>query len=170
MCRILTLWDTKFRVDDDNVFRFYKRTKKWKRCDNNKPNGTGYINIDLTNKDKKRKQFQLHRIVYKAYNPSWDIMNGITDNSIDHIDGNKLNNNIDNLRVVTNQENQFNNTKAKGYYFHKGNNKWMAYINRDGKKIHLGYYDTEEEARQAYLTAKEKYHIIAKSSECESSA
>jgi len=165
MCHILTFWDTKFRLCEGKVFRFDKRSKKWKRCDNLKPDNLGYIRIGLRKKGKKEKKFRLHRIVYKAYNPSWDIMNGITDNSIDHIDGNKTNNNIDNLRVVTHQENQFN-TKAKGYYFNKQHKKWQAYICVDNKKIHLGYYETEAEAHQAYLTAKEKYHIIiAKSSE-----
>jgi hypothetical protein len=76
---------------------------------------------------------------------------------IDHIDQIKTDNRIDNLRSVTNQQNAFNN-QAKGYVLQ--NNKWRAYIHHNNKKIHLGYYKTEEEARQSYLLAKEKYHII----------
>ena len=68
-------------------------------------------------------------------------------------------NNINNLRWVTHQQNSFN-TKAKGYYLHKQINKWHARIRIDNKLIQLGYYDLEEEAREAYLKAKEKYHII----------
>ena len=166
MCRTLTLWDTKLRFCEGKVFRqSITKSKKWKCVDNLTPNNIGYIRIGLTNKEGKRKMFQLHRIVYKAYHPSWDIMDSSMNNCIDHIDGNKQNNNIENLRVVTNQENQFN-TKAKGYYFNKRRNKWMAYIMVDGKLINLGYYDTEAEARQAYLTAKAKLHIIKDRTNC----
>ena len=155
----LDFWDTKFRFCEGKALRFDKRSKKWKRIDNLKPSNV-YIQIQLTNKEGKRKRFQFHRVVYKAYNPSWDIMNGSMNNSIDHKDGNKLNNHIDNLRVVTQQENTFNRRKAKGYYFHKGHNKWHAEITLDGKKKHIGCFDNEEDAHQAYLDEKEKYHII----------
>ena len=99
MCRTLTFWDTKLRFCEGKTWRFNKRTNKWIRCDNLKPNNRGYILIGLTNNEGKRKSLKLHRLVYKAYYPSWDIMNGITDNSIDHKDGKKTNNHIDNLRV-----------------------------------------------------------------------
>ena len=161
MCRTLTLWDTKLRFCEGKVFRqSITKSKKWKCVDNLTPNNSGYNRIELRNKEGKRKMFQLHRIVYKAYHPSWDIMDSSMNNCIDHIDGNKQNNHIDNLRVVTQQENNFNRKTAKGYYFHKARNKWMARIGIDGKNIHLGYYDTEAEARQAYLKAKAKLHII----------
>jgi hypothetical protein len=81
-------------------------------------------------------------------------------NIIDHINGDKLDNRIENLRSVTNQQNTFN-TKAKGYYFNKTMRKYMAYIMLDYKQNNLGYYDTEEEARQAYLDAKKIYHKIS---------
>ena len=159
MCRTLTLWDTKFRFCEGKTWRFNKNTKKWTRCDNLKINSTGYIVIDLTNKKRKKYKFSLHRLTYKAYYPKWDIMDISMDNFIDHIDGNKLNNNIQNLRVVSHQENQFN-TKAKGYYFVNERNKWRSYIRFNDKQISLGYYDTEEEAREARLKAKAKYHTI----------
>ena len=161
MCRTLTLWDTKIKIDDEGkAFRFHKRYNKWKRIDNIKPNNKGYIQVVLTNTERKRKSFQLHRLVYKAHYPIWNIMDNSMNNCIDHKDGNKTNNHKDNLRVVTHQENCFNRTKAKGYCFNKKVNKWQAYIKVDGKRIHLGYFDTEEEARQAYLDAKPNYHII----------
>ena len=52
------------------------------------------------------------------------------------------------------------NTNAKGYEFDKRINRYASYITLNSKKIHLGYFDTEEEARNAYLKAKEKYHVI----------
>ena len=64
---------------------------------------------------------------------------------------------MNNLRIVTNQENQFNRN-AKGY--HKNGKKFQAQISINGKNINLGMFDTKEEAHQAYLQAKEKYHII----------
>ena len=160
MCRTLTFWDTKFRFCEGKVFRFHKRYNKWKRVDNLKPNGHGYILIGLTNKYGKRKTFQLHRLVYKAYYPEWNIHDNSTNNYIDHIDGNKTNNHIDNLRVVTNQENCFNRRTAKGYYFNKRDNKWLAQIKRDGKMIHIGYFDTESDAQSAHMKAKPIHHVI----------
>jgi hypothetical protein len=105
------------------------------------------------------KLFYIHRIVFYAHNVMWDIYNSSSNNSIDHIDCNPSNNKIENLRNVRHQENLFN-TKAKGYYLEKRTNKWVAAIKVYNKKIHLGYFDNEEDAHNSYLVAKEKYHLI----------
>tara|TARA_R100000541_G_scaffold21148_1_gene30985 strand:- start:431 stop:931 length:501 start_codon:yes stop_codon:yes gene_type:complete len=161
MCRILTFWDTKFGFCEGKVWRqSITKSKKWNRIDNNKSNSHGHIQVCLRNKEGKRKMCLLHRIVYKAYHPSWDILDNSTNNCIDHKDGNNLNNHKDNLHVVSNQENQFNRKRARGYSFNKGANKWQARIKLDRINIHIGYYDNETDARQAYLDGKEKYHII----------
>jgi len=81
-------------------------------------------------------------------------------NSIDHIDGVRSNNKIENLRDVTAQQNQWNHTKAKGYYWNKPANKFCAQIRINGKTKHLGVFQTEQKARNAYLKAKEIYHVI----------
>jgi hypothetical protein len=117
------------------------------------PNGYKYIHIG------PKKKYYIHRVNYFAHNQSWNIHDSSMDNSIDHEDIDITNNNIKNLRVVTNQENQFN-TNCKGYSWHKKAQKWMAYIRVNGKLKHLGYFDLKEEARQAYLAAKEIYHTI----------
>jgi hypothetical protein len=78
---------------------------------------------------------------------------------IDHINRICIDNRVENLRIVTNNQNQLNRN-SKGYYFDKRNNKWKSQIGLDGKQFWLGYYDTEQEARQAYLDAKERLHII----------
>jgi hypothetical protein len=78
---------------------------------------------------------------------------------LDHINRIKSDNRIVNLRISNTQKNAFN-TNAKGYYFDKSTNRWRSIISIDGKKKHLGRFDTEEEAKEAYLIAKEKYHII----------
>jgi hypothetical protein len=79
---------------------------------------------------------------------------------LDHINQNRQDNRISNLRMVTNQQNSFN-TNAKGYYWHKKNKKWRSKIHVNGKRIYLGYFNTEIEARQSYLEAKKIHHIIA---------
>jgi hypothetical protein len=80
---------------------------------------------------------------------------------IDHMNGNRLDNRKANLRLVTSQENKHNNTVAKGYCFDKSRNKWSAKIKLNGKPIFLGRYNTEAEARAAYVEAKKKYHPTA---------
>jgi hypothetical protein len=80
---------------------------------------------------------------------------------VDHIDGNRLNNRKANLRLVTHQENQFNQTRARGYTWHKRVQKWQSQIVKDGRLIYLGLFNTEPEARAAYLAAKDVHHRIA---------
>jgi hypothetical protein len=79
---------------------------------------------------------------------------------VDHIDGNGLNNCRTNLRVVTARQNRFNNHVAKGYYRSLRGSRWIATIKLNRLGINLGSYDTEEEARAAYISAKARLHHI----------
>ena len=79
---------------------------------------------------------------------------------IDHINGLRDDNKIVNLRSVTKSENQWNRLTAKGYTRHKKYNKWQAQIKINNKVIYLGLFTSEQEARNAYLAAKEIYHKI----------
>ena len=160
------LHGVKFKYEDGVMYRWYeyscknnwrKNHSKWKILGGEKRKD-GYVAIRFKI-NNIRYNYLLHRIVYWIHNPDWDIYNSSTNNSIDHIDGNTRNNNIENLRVVTNQENSFN-TKAKGYYFIKDVGKWSACITINNKTKHLGRFDNKEDAHQAYLDAKEIYHII----------
>jgi hypothetical protein len=91
---------------------------------------------------------------------AWYYIYGNCDfDRLDHINRNRSDNRIDNLRILTNQENCWN-TNAKGCRFRKDIKKWSSQICINYKQIHLGYFNTEEEARNTYLTAKEKYHKI----------
>lgn len=103
------------------------------------------------------KLYKVHRIIASCF-LDLDIEN--LEDIIDHRDGNPSNNQIENLRVTTHQGNCWNKTRAKGYTWDKQYVKWKAQIMVDYKTIILGYFDTEEEARQAYLAAKLIYHII----------
>ena len=110
----------------------------------------GYIRITINGK----KYFE-HRLIYALHNPDWDEKV-----QIDHINGKKGDNRIDNLRLVTHQENHFNRTTAKGYNWHKPRKKWIARIVVGGKLKYLGLFVKEEDARNAYLKAKKELHII----------
>ena len=105
------------------------------------------------------KTYRLSRIVYKAHNNDWEIIDTSDTNFVDHINNNSLDNRIENLRVLTNQQNQWNNN-AKGYSWYKQRKIWTAQIQVNGKQINLGYFENEEDARNAYLEAKSLYHII----------
>lgn len=112
----------------------------------------GYKCIVMYQDNKGYQLFAHQFIFYKAY--------GKIVEHIDHINGNKVDNRIENLREVTNQQNHFNETKAKGYSWHKGAKKWMAQISFNKKTMYIGLFDKEEEAHEAYLNAKKIYHII----------
>ena len=116
----------------------------------------GYYTFELID-NNKRKRYKYHRVVYKFHNKDWD-MTYTPDNQIDHIDNCKNNNNIENLRVVNNSENKQNSSNVKGYSWSKKRNKYEAQIRVNDKSHHIGSYDTAEEAREAYLVAKIKYH------------
>jgi hypothetical protein len=84
---------------------------------------------------------------------------------IDHIDGDKLNNRIDNLRVVTRKQNMENQSKpfknnllgVKGVKRTK-NGKFQARIRSNSKLVHLGTFLDIESAQDAYMRAAAKYH------------
>ena len=145
--------------DSMDVWRWrdYIKTPDWVKM---KPCLTvtlkGYKSYTIT---LKNKRIILSRVIYKAHNPTWDITDGSKNNFVDHINNNSIDNRIENLRILTHQENQWNRN-SKGYHFCKSRKKWRARIKVGDKNIFIGYFKEEEEAKQAYLTAKEKYHII----------
>jgi len=144
----------RYYLKSGEIFMRYGNTEKWKV---KKVSRDGdYLRMHIGN-----KRYYLHRIIYKIWNPAWDIEDGsIKNNSIDHINGHKDDNHITNLRNVNHQQNHFNQTKAKGYCWNKKLKKWMAQIQLNGKTIYLGLFVLEADARNAYLEAKKIYHII----------
>lgn len=88
------------------------------------------------------------------------------DMTVDHIDGDKLNNRWSNLRVVTQAVNNQNLRSARvgsksgliGAHWNKQDKKWQAGIRINGKNVHLGKFDTPEEAHAAYIAKKREVH------------
>lgn len=112
-----------------------------------------YIHLSLTISNKPIKIVHLF-----GHQFAWYWVNKECVEQLDHINGIKNDNRICNLRPVTHQQNQFNKLTTNGYTFIEKSKKYRSRIMLNKKDIHLGYYNTEEEARNAYLAAKEIYH------------
>lgn len=93
------------------------------------------------------------------------IVGGWNFDYVDHINGDKLNNRACNLRACSNAEN-LRNSKArdggssrfKGVCWHKQNRNWLASITVDGRAKHIGSFENEIEAAQAYDDAARRLH------------
>jgi hypothetical protein len=119
----------------------------------------GYWTVGIT-LNKTTKLFRVHRIVYALATNT-----NIDNEFVDHVDGNKSNNKISNLRLATNQQNccnkqaQLKSTSAyKGVSWDKKCKKWRAQICINYKKIHLGTFEKETDAAIAYNQAAKKHH------------
>lgn len=102
------------------------------------------------------KTYTVHRLIFAMHNRYFPPL-------IDHIDRNKINNKIENLREATNSENLINsklskkNTSGyKGVRYNKKNKKWTAIICRNYKQSYIGSFDTPEEAHQARVKFLER--------------
>ena len=103
--------------------------------------GDKYLATSINN-----KMTHVHRIVFMLHH-------GFIPNYIDHIDGNRLNNKIENLRSVTSSENaknrKANSNNTSGYtgvFWCKKSNKWGAAITSNRKRIYLGLYENKDDA------------------------
>ena len=118
-------------------------------------NSAGYYNVSLY-KNKKHKKCKVHRLVGLTFIP-----NPNNYPFIDHIDRNKKNNCVDNLRWCNREVNEVNTSKRKtntsgfkNIYFHITKKKYIVQIRRKGKYITYKYFHTNEEAilyRNAFL-------------------
>ncbi len=147
-------YNDELRCFRNGVVERFWRNKYWKIVENT-GNENGYNSIKINGKTIKR-----HRLMAYCFLGLDDIVGRLDKtNVIDHIDGNPLNNSLNNLRITNNSGNAQNQKNIKGFHFHKVMKKYKAKIMVNYKSIHLGYYETEEEARQSYLEGKEKYHL-----------
>ena len=145
--------------EDENEF-YVKKGDDW-RLKKFTKNKEGYLKSGFSFEKSKQTKIYKHRLVFFAYNQEFDIFRrSTTENMIDHIDGNPSNNSLENLRLVSCQQNHFNQKRAKGYYWNKHAKKWLSKIRINRKSKHLGSFENEEEAREAYLKAKPLYHLF----------
>jgi hypothetical protein len=110
-------------------------------------NGEGYLKVCLM-KHKRRHSKLIHKLTAEAF-----LLNPENKKCIDHIDNNKLNNNLINLRFATHSQNQQNaslssrNTSGtKGVRWNKKQNNWRAEITINGKTINLGSFLNKDDA------------------------
>lgn len=102
---------------------------------------------------------------YKAHRLAWFYVHGKWPDQIDHINGDRTDNRLCNLRNVTSQQNTQNQRKPHrnnklgllGVVM-RPNGRYQAEIRVDGRKRYLGTFDTPNEAGEAYLRAKRDFH------------
>ena len=109
--------------------------------------------------NKKTTTKKVHQLVYIAFNDNCCIVN------INHINGVKTDNRIENLENVTSRENACHRSNLKiytskyiGVSLAKGN-RWTSQIYHNKKVVYLGYFDTEEEAFKARVDYENKLNI-----------
>lgn len=102
--------------------------------------------------------YYAHRVAYCHYHGHWP------EHHIDHINGIRHDNRIENLRDVTALENHRNrnptpkNTSGTtGVWLHKQSGKWLAGICVNGKSVHLGSFSSKDDAVAARQAGKAKY-------------
>lgn len=143
------------RYEDGNLYRLQNRGGRlagsvagWvTTC-----NGRLYKKININ-----RKTMYVHQIIFLMHY-------GYMPDCIDHVDGDSLNNRIENLREATQSQNMGNsrmkNTNTSGYKgvtFRKDTKKWSAGIMVNGKHISLGSYLSKEDAANAYANGAKKF-------------
>lgn len=155
MTKEIKLTQGKVAIVDDELFEWLNQ---WKWCYQRNSNAkyTGYATRHKSNPSKTE---YMHRV----------IMNPPKGMDIDHIDGDGLNNQRNNLRICTHAQNGMNRSKNKnnssgfkGVFWDEITRKWRAIIDRNDKHIHLGRFSDIEDAAKAYdKAARELYGEFA---------
>jgi len=149
---------------DGTVERYLTRRKKpgWFVVKNTANHKGVYNCVNVGDK----KIIKRHRIIAFCFIGDFDINN--PEEEIDHIDGNGLNNAVDNLRTCSGAGNDQNKHNVKGYR-KTTSGKYVAQIMINGRMIWGKYRLTEEEARQDYLDLKKIHHTYFQDKEKEAS-
>lgn len=112
---------------------------------------SGYFTVVLS-KNNCKKTIQVHQLIAISFlNHTPNGMKMV----IDHIDNNKQNNNVENLRIVTNRFNCYRNqgkytSLFKGISYVKRKKIWKAQIRINTKVVTIGYFKSEQDAKIAY--------------------
>lgn len=161
----------KYTVNENgDVFSLdYKGTGKkvkmtWSKKDN------GYFFVGLRKPKEKKKYFYIHRLVAMHF-----INNPNKYPEVNHLDGNKENNNVSNLEWCNNKQNSKhaveNRLGTRGMKYKNNSSgyvgvsikgthakRFVANIRVDGKRIYLGAFYSASDAFEAYKLASKKYH------------
>ena len=145
MAKIITLTDGKETLVDDEDFEFLNHWK-WR-------NSNGYAKRGSL-KNGHFHTVNMHRV----------IMHTPDGMETDHINGNRLDNRKENLRICSHSENAYNAPKKisntsgyKGVYWDKFNNKWRASITVSNKTVRLGRFINIIDAVNSYDSAARRY-------------
>lgn len=121
-------------------------------------------------RNDKRNRYQYLRFrgqIYLGHRLAWFYVFGKWPSTIDHVNGDKRDNRLCNLREVTPGENMQNQSaKGKGRsgligaIWNERRSKWFAQITVGRKCIHLGSFDDKNDAHRAYVEAKKTYHAF----------
>jgi hypothetical protein len=116
-------------------------------------NNQGYTVVKIG-----EKAYMAHRLIFMMHY-------GYLPKIIDHVDGNKSNNNILNLRCATHGQNiqnsklrKDNASRIKGVYWYPSRNKWLVQLRINGKIKHFGYFDSLDVAKLVIQSARNKHH------------
>ena len=149
-------------IDVDEVKKTFRiRNGNLERLNYRYPNGKWTVVKNWGNTSDGYCQVWFNGTMIRYHNIIWvlstgkDIPQGL---EIDHINGNKLDNRIENLRVVSHRKNGQNmkvhrDGQLVGCYYHKRVKRYVSKIQINSKLIHVGYYETEQEAHEAYKIA-----------------
>ena len=142
---------------DTGIFTWIKPNK----YSNIKPNTLTALNPDSSG----YKHIIVNRKKYYAHRLAWLYVYGTLPKYIDHIDGNRINNCISNLREVNSKQNSLNrkissNNKSgvKGVEWNKQSKKWRAHISIDGKPTYLGSFNNLDDAKKVIEETRIKHH------------
>ena len=159
--RVMVLNDSTIKVFRDGrihtLFKYKDGRGKWTDRAFNLDKD-GYFHLRIGSK-KNRREHYVHNVIAVCY-----LGEKPQGYQTDHINSIRADNRLENLQYITQQQNNqkrktINGINVKGYTLKK-NGTYRASITVDNKAINLGSYDTEEEARQAYIDGKLKYHNI----------
>jgi hypothetical protein len=157
-----------YQISNKGIIKSLARTKlnRGKYIENIKEkflvqtkNSRGYLSVTLC-KNGFYKQCQVHQIMAIVFFNH--VFDGTTKIVVDHIDGNRLNNNLENLQLISHSKNiskAQNRDLPTGVSFDKRKNKYQARIRINKVQKHLGLFINPEEASEAYNKAyKEHYN------------
>jgi len=155
--QILTLQRLKevlhYDADTGQFTKLLAKSRRW-------PERVGTINRGYLTIGVDQKYYRAHRLAWLYVHGEWPK------DQIDHINGDRADNQISNLRAATQAQNRQNIRKARsdsksgliGAMWCSRNNKWRVKISFEGKYKHLGYFNEAEQAHAVYVEAKRTLH------------